>query len=177
MEEENENIILTGDPGVLNSTDPIKKKDPIVDSDTIVVEPIISRKKLSSFINTFQQETGIKSNSEFQIDKIINGSFNDFKEYHQETSFFANKPIMSDDALNNLYNSFRDLQAEEDKKNRLKADYILNQKQEEALKEKYDYEEVKDDDIVSIVDKKEIVAPNLQLGEEYIKNLKETGSI
>ena len=94
MEEENENIIVTGDPGVLNSTDPIKKKDPIVDPDTIVVEPIINRKKLTNFINGFQQETGIKSNSEFQINRIINGSFDDFKEYHQETSFFANKHII-----------------------------------------------------------------------------------
>ena len=94
MEGENENIILTGDPGnKKNNLDlskdpefvgisPSNKKSDI-DPDTIVVEPIISRNKLSSFINTFQQETGIKSNSEFQINKIINGSFDDFKEYHQ----------------------------------------------------------------------------------------------
>jgi len=192
MEGENENIILTGDPGnKKNNLDlskdpefvgisPSNKKSDI-DPDTIVVEPIISRNKLSSFINTFQQETGIKSNSEFQINKIINGSFDDFKEYHQETSFFANKPIMSDDALNNLYNSFRDLEAEEDKKNRLKADYILNQKQEEALKEKVDLESIKDDDITSGKTPKKFYAGGgvnaNERARQYAENLKNTGSL
>tara|TARA_R100000458_G_scaffold59338_1_gene69604 strand:+ start:1811 stop:9022 length:7212 start_codon:yes stop_codon:yes gene_type:complete len=123
---------LSKDPEFAGISPSNKKSD--IDPDTIVVQPILDKKKLTSYINNFSSGLKFKNNPERAIERIGEYDFEEFKQWHNRTSFFNQKEILTDDALNSIYNGFRDYDAEENKRNKLKANYLLNKKQEEALK-------------------------------------------
>ena len=126
---------MNGDPTIKNTT----QNNSIDPQDPILVDPIISKVKISNYLNNFYKTNNIKMNVAPVIETAFaegKGNFNYFKKRIQNESLYAGIDIPSDEELDSVFNSFRDLDAEEKKRLKLKTNYILDEakkKEFEAL--------------------------------------------